>query len=68
VELRLADVIARIKDFEMAYNPNDCVEIRWAAPEGSDERASCRTRAPAGQIRRMESYRSWFATRTRPAR
>src|SRR5690606_3298219 len=27
--LTVADVIARAAAFELAYNPNDCVEIRW---------------------------------------
>jgi hypothetical protein len=66
--LTVKDVVDRAKDFEMAYNPNDCVEIRWAAPEGSDERSTCRTHAPAGQRALMRKYREWFATRTRPAR
>ncbi|MEM9488935.1 MAG: hypothetical protein AAGC55_07305 [Myxococcota bacterium] len=65
--LTLGDVVARQKGFEMAYNPNDCPEVRWAAPEGSDEIATCRRRAPAEQHTRMESYRSWFVTRDRPA-
>ncbi len=67
-QLTAKDVVARARELEMAYNPNDCVEVRWAAPEGSDERASCGKRAPAGQRQRMVSYRSWFAERRRPAR
>ena len=27
----------RRRDLEMAYNLNDCVELRWGAPEKSDE-------------------------------
>ena len=53
---------------EVAYNPNDCVEVRWAAPEGSDERSACRRRAPGDQRSRMEEYRSWFRDRRRPPR
>ncbi|MFZ1862905.1 MAG: NlpC/P60 family protein [Polyangiales bacterium] len=64
--LSLADVVDRISAMEMAYNPNDCVEIRWGAPEGSEERSSCDRRAPEEQQRRMESYRKWFADRQRP--
>jgi hypothetical protein len=64
--LTLADVVARQEAFEMAYNPNDCVEVRWGAPEGSDEIATCKQRAPAEQRRRMEKYRVWFAKRERP--
>jgi hypothetical protein len=67
-EVTLADVVARASGFEMSYNPNDCVEIRWAAPEGSDEMSTCNHRAPRDQRARMESYRSWFATRRRPPR
>lgn len=66
--LTLAELVARQKGLEMAYNPNDCVEIRWGAPEGSDERGTCKTFAPAAQRDRMKSYRSWFATRQRPSR
>ena len=36
-KLTLADLVARNKAMEVAYNPNDCVEIRWGAPEGSEE-------------------------------
>ena len=67
-QLRLTDVVARARQFEMAYNPNDCVEIRWAAPAHSDEMKSCRQHAPAHQQRRMRAYRNWFSERKRPAR
>jgi hypothetical protein len=67
-QLRLSDVVARQVGFEMAYNPNDCVEIRWAAPEGSEEYATCQRHAPDAQHQRMLSYRSWFADRQRPPR
>ena len=30
--LKLKDVLDRAVELEMAYNPNDCVEMRWAAP------------------------------------
>jgi len=66
--LTVKDVVDRAKAFEMAYNPNDCVEIRWAAPEGSDERSTCHQFAPAGQREKMKRYRSWFAERKRPPR
>ena len=29
--LALKDVVERASDLEMAYNPNDCVELRWGA-------------------------------------
>jgi hypothetical protein len=66
--LTLADVLARAQNLEMAYNPNDCVEARWGAPEGTDERSTCRTRAPGDQRRRMTQVRAWFRDRKRPAR
>ena len=33
----------------MAYNPNDCVEVRWGATEGTPESATCKRRAPEDQ-------------------
>jgi hypothetical protein len=66
--LTLADVLERSEALELAYNPNDCPEIRWGAPEGSEERSTCRRRAPAEQQARMARYRVWFHTRTRPPR
>jgi hypothetical protein len=66
--LTLMQVIERQVDLEMAYNPNDCVEIRWAAPAGSTERGTCARHAPDEQRERMESYRTWFHTRIRPPR
>ncbi|MBI4706267.1 MAG: C40 family peptidase [Deltaproteobacteria bacterium] len=68
VSLTLAELVARGPALEMAYNPNDCVEIRWGAPEGSAERSTCRRRAPDGQRQLMEEYRRWFAARRRPPR
>jgi hypothetical protein len=66
--LSLADVLARGEAFETAYNPNDCVEVRWAAPPASEEAATCRRRAPPEQRARMMRYRAWFRDRTRPPR
>lgn len=66
-ELTLRDVVERVENFEMAYNPNDCVEVRWGAAEGSKEMASCTKRAPADQREKMARYRPWFAKRSRPA-
>jgi len=66
--LTVADVIARKAGFEMAYNPNDCVELRWGAREGTPEMASCQRRAPADQRARMEQYRNWFRDARRPPR
>ena len=64
--LSLRDVVDRAQALELAYNPNDCVEVRWGAPEGSDERATCARRAPEEQQARMQKYRGWFAKRERP--
>jgi hypothetical protein len=65
--LSLKDVIDRAADFEMAYNPNDCVELRWGANENSDEAATCKRHAPAAQRARMSSdYRVWFRERHWP--
>jgi hypothetical protein len=66
--LTLADVVARTDALESAYNPNDCVEARWGAPEHSEERSTCQRSAPEAQKRNMESYRAWFHARTRPPR
>ena len=64
--LSMADIMSREKAFEMAYNPNDCIELRWGAPEGSAERASCSRRAPQEHTDRMSTYRVWFQKRVRP--
>ncbi len=65
-QLTLAEVFKRREALEMAYNPNDGIEIRWGAPEGSEERASCRRRAPAGQVEKMKALRRWFRERRHP--
>jgi hypothetical protein len=66
--LSLADVVARAEALEMAYNPNDCVELRWGAPDKSPELATCRRRAPGDQRAQMRKYRAWFSERRRPPR
>jgi hypothetical protein len=66
--LTVADILARKAAFEMAYNPNDCVEIRWGAAEGTEEYAPCRRHAPAEQRARMAEYRPWFREARRPPR
>jgi hypothetical protein len=66
--LTLGDVIERANAFEMAYNPNDCVEVRWGAPPGSAESSTCRRHAPKDQTTRMAVYRTWFHERRRPPR
>jgi hypothetical protein len=64
--LQLEQVVARAAALEMAYNPNDCPEVRWGAPADSDEVATCHRRAPEEQAAKMLSYRHLFATRKRP--
>ena len=66
--LTLAEVLARTDLLEMAYNPNECVELRWGAKPGSEEASTCRAHAPAEQKARMETYRTWFHERRRPPR
>ena len=67
-ELTVADVLARKSAFEMGYNPNDCVEVRWGAEEETEEYASCRRHAPAAQIKQMHAVREWFREAKRPPR
>ena len=67
-ELALKDVIDRMGGLEMAYNVNDCVELRWGASEKSEEAATCKRRAPGAQRTKMADYRAWFHDRSRPAR
>lgn len=66
--LSLAEVTARAHTLEVAYDPNDCAETRWGAPQGSEEASTCRGHAPAEQRARMETYRAWFRERKRPPR
>jgi len=64
--LTLAEILKRRDAFEMAYNPNDGIEIRWGAPEKSEERSTCRRHVPAGQLDKMRSVRVWFQKRLHP--
>jgi hypothetical protein len=64
--LSVKDVVARAVDFEMAYNPNDCVELRWGAPENSEEASTCKRHAPQAQRAKMSDYRAWFRERHWP--
>jgi hypothetical protein len=67
--LSLKDVLDRRAALEMAYNINDCVELRWGAPEGSEEAATCKRHAPTAQREKMAAeYRPWFSERRRPPR
>ncbi len=65
-KLTLAEILKRSDAFEMAYNPNDGIEIRWGAPENSEERSTCHRHAPANQKKTMESVRHWFTKRLHP--
>ena len=66
--LALKDVIDRAVDLEMAYNPNDCVELRWGAAARSEEASTCKRSAPSVQRAKMTKYRAWFSERRRPPR
>ena len=66
--LSLRDLYDRRAGLEVAYNPNDCVERRWGAAQGTADFATCRRQAPADQRVRMEEYRPWFREARRPPR
>jgi hypothetical protein len=65
-ELSLTEILKRRDAFEVAYNPNDGVEIRWGAAEKSEERSTCRRQAPSYQQKTMQSVRKWFHNRQHP--
>ena len=62
--LTMAQLLARQTELQVAYNPNDCAELRWGA--SGDELKTCKRRAPADQQALMKKYRPWFAKRFRP--
>lgn len=64
--LTVAELLNRREAFEMAYNPNDGIEIRWGAPQKSVERSSCRRQSPAYQTEIMLRVRRWFKERAHP--
>ncbi len=66
--LTVADVLARRTALEMAYNPNDCVEIRWGASQETADFGTCKRHAPDEQRGRMQEYRTWFHEARRPPR
>jgi hypothetical protein len=66
--LSVKDVVDRAVAFEMAYNPNDCVEHRWGALPGTPEASTCAAHAPDAQVDKMAGYRAWFHERRRPPR
>jgi hypothetical protein len=65
--LSLKDVVDRAGELEMAYNLNDCVELRWGAPQGSQEASTCKRHAPQAQRAKMTEYRTWFRERRWPS-
>jgi hypothetical protein len=65
-KLTLYELLKRRDAFEMAYNPNDGIEIRWGAPENSEERATCKRQAPPIQAEMMRAVRTWFNRRLHP--
>jgi hypothetical protein len=67
-KLTVADMLARRAAMEIAYNPNDCVELRWGAAEGSPEASSCKRHLPPEQKTKMAEYRAWFHDARRPSR
>ena len=66
--LTVKEVVDRAPELEMAYNLNDCVELRWGAPANSNEASTCKKHAPEAQRAKMTKYRPWFHERRRPAR
>jgi hypothetical protein len=66
--LSLKDVMDRAAALEMAYNPNDCVELRWGAPPDGEEGLTCKRHAPEAQRAKMIEYRTWFQERHWPTR
>ncbi len=66
-ELSIAEILTRKPAYEMAYNPNDCAEIRWGAKPDTEEYSTCRRHAPAEQRTKMTQYKTWFREARRPA-
>ena len=64
--LSLSEILKRKEAFEMGYNPNDGIEIRWGAPDNSEERSSCKRHVAPGQLESMRSVRIWFSKRLHP--
>jgi hypothetical protein len=65
-QLTVKELLERRAAFEMGYNPNDGVEIRWGAPENSKERSTCKRHAPPYQQATMQKVRKWFNQRLHP--
>jgi hypothetical protein len=65
-KLTVGEILNRRDAFELAYNPNDGIEIRWGAPDNSEERSTCHRHAPPGQLEKMRSVQTWFHKRLHP--
>jgi hypothetical protein len=65
-KLTVGEILKRKDSFEMAYNPNDGIEIRWGAPENSAEKATCHRHASSSQMETMRSVQTWFHNRLHP--
>ena len=64
--LTLDDVVDRL--FDLSFDPYHCPELRWGAPDKSDEASTCKRLAPQAQRGKMTEYRTWFQERRRPPR
>ncbi|MCJ7680394.1 MAG: hypothetical protein MUP70_06705 [Candidatus Aminicenantes bacterium] len=65
--LTIRETLGRMEELEMAYNPNDCIEIRWGEKEKNLSLSAAGVRrAPREQRLRMENMRRWFRNRTFP--
>jgi hypothetical protein len=67
-KLTVSDLLARRAALEIAYNPNDCVEVRWGAADGTPEASTCKRHLPPDQKAKMAEYRAWFHDARRPSR
>lgn len=65
-KLTVGEILKRKDAFEIAYNPNDGIEVRWGAQENSDERSTCRRHCSPKQLETMRTVRSWFHKRMHP--
>ena len=68
VKLNMLELKNRVENMEMAYHPADCNEIRWGAPENSEEIKTCSRRASATERQKLLNMRKWFHMRSRPPR
>ena len=68
VKLNMLELKNRVDNMEMAYHPADCNEVRWGAPENSEEIKTCSRRASASERQKLLNMRKWFHLRSRPPR